>query len=141
MPQKISITVPVIGEEEALPIQERATCEAMQSSRIALSQMSSPCSNAPQPLDLALQHSAGEQSPRQEHMHADQSSKRTHSSLLRSMQPAQVKAKILPANYKFCDVDDLVVLVANMILELIRINDQLPHREGGHTRFHLKFAC
>jgi hypothetical protein len=141
VPQRASIAVLAIGEEEALPIQECAIREAMPSSRVALSQMSSPCSKAPQSSDLALQSSAGKQSPCQEYMHADPSSVRTHSSSPRSTRLAHVEAKILPTNYEFCDVDDLVILIADMISELIRINDQLPLRDGGPTRFHSRFVC
>jgi hypothetical protein len=141
MPQRGSIAVLAIAEEEALPIQERATYEAIPSSSVTLSQMSSPCSEAPRSSNLALQSSAGKQSPCQEHMHTDPSSVQTHSSSPKSARPANIAAKILPTNYEFCDVDDLVVLVADMISELIQINDQLPLGDGGLTRFHSRFVC
>lgn len=44
--------------------------------------------------------------------------------------------KILPAKYEFCPVEDMVVLIANMIQELIQTNDALPLRSGVLTRFH-----
>lgn len=44
--------------------------------------------------------------------------------------------KILPVKYEFCEVEDIVVLIANMISELIQTNDNLPLRSGVLTRFH-----
>ena len=44
--------------------------------------------------------------------------------------------KILPAKYERCEVEDMVVLIANMIQELIQTNDELPLRSGVLTRFH-----
>jgi hypothetical protein len=48
----------------------------------------------------------------------------------------QTPVKILPAKYEFCEVEDMVVLIANMISELIQTNDGLPLRSGVLTRFH-----
>jgi hypothetical protein len=141
MPQSGSIAVLAIEEEDALPIQERATREAMPSSSVALYQISSPSSKAPRSSNLALQSLVGKQSPCQEHVHADLSSVRTHSPSSRSTRSAYVAVKILPTNYEFCDVDDLAVLIADMISELIQINDQLPLKDRGLTRFHSRFVC
>jgi len=44
--------------------------------------------------------------------------------------------KILPLKYEFCPVEDLVVLIASMISELILTNDNLPPKAGALTRFH-----
>ncbi|TAQ85163.1 hypothetical protein B7494_g6499 [Chlorociboria aeruginascens] len=44
--------------------------------------------------------------------------------------------KVLPLKYEMCSVDDMVVLIANMISELIQRNDDLPLRSGVLTRFH-----
>lgn len=44
--------------------------------------------------------------------------------------------KILPIKYEFCEVEDMVVIIANMISELIQTNDSLPLRTGVLTRFH-----
>lgn len=49
---------------------------------------------------------------------------------------AQPTVKVLPAKYEFCEVGDIVVLIANMIAELIETNDALPLRTGVLTRFH-----
>lgn len=48
----------------------------------------------------------------------------------------QAPVKILPLKYEFCPVEDMVVLIANMIQELIQTNDNLPLRTGVLTRFH-----
>lgn len=45
--------------------------------------------------------------------------------------------KILPAKYEECTIEDLVVLIASMIAELIETNDALPPRPNPVlTRFH-----
>ena len=49
---------------------------------------------------------------------------------------AQAQVKILPSKYEFCEVEDMVILIANMISELIQTNDGLPLRSGVLTRFH-----
>jgi hypothetical protein len=49
--------------------------------------------------------------------------------------------KILPARYEFCPVEDMVVLIANMISELIQMNDHLPLRSGVLTRFHSRLVA
>jgi len=49
--------------------------------------------------------------------------------------PAQ-PVKILPLKYELCEVEDMVILIANMISELIERNDTLPLRQGVLTRFH-----
>jgi hypothetical protein len=42
----------------------------------------------------------------------------------------------MPLKYETCNPKDLGALVANMLMELIRINDQIPLRDGRLTRFH-----
>ena len=44
--------------------------------------------------------------------------------------------KLMPLQYETCDVQDLVLLISNMLLELIRFNDEIPLRDGRLTRFH-----
>ncbi|KAI5367641.1 putative cyclin PHO80, Cyclin-like superfamily [Septoria linicola] len=44
--------------------------------------------------------------------------------------------KVMPLKYEKASTKDLGVLVANMLMELIRINDQIPLRDGRLTRFH-----
>lgn len=49
---------------------------------------------------------------------------------------ASQPVKILPLKYELCEVEDMVILIANMISELIETNDALPLRSGVLTRFH-----
>ena len=44
--------------------------------------------------------------------------------------------KELPRNYADCEVTDLGVLISGMLMELVRINDKIPLRDGQLTRFH-----
>lgn len=44
--------------------------------------------------------------------------------------------KIMPRAYETCNPRDLGVLISNMLMELIRLNDQIPLRDGRLTRFH-----
>lgn len=43
--------------------------------------------------------------------------------------------KIMPLRYETCDAKDLGYLISNMLMELIRLNDQIP-LTGRLTRFH-----
>lgn len=44
--------------------------------------------------------------------------------------------KLMPLQYETCDVKDLVLLISNMLLELIKFNDEIPLKNGRLTRFH-----
>ncbi|KAI4123145.1 MAG: hypothetical protein LQ338_005412 [Usnochroma carphineum] len=50
--------------------------------------------------------------------------------------PAKRAMKIMPEQYETCDVKDLVVLISNMLMELVRFNDDIPLKDGRLTRFH-----
>jgi len=52
---------------------------------------------------------------------------------------ANVPVKILPVRYEKCDVEDMVILIANMIGELIETNDSLGMKSGNLTRFHSRY--
>lgn len=52
----------------------------------------------------------------------------------------QTRVKVLPLRYEMCEVEDMVVLIANMISELIQTNDELPLRTGVLTRFHSRYV-
>ena len=52
------------------------------------------------------------------------------------VRPAHLPVKVLPVQYELCEVEDIVILIANMISELIETNDDLPLRQGVLTRFH-----
>ncbi|KAL5352636.1 Pho80p cyclin [Pseudogymnoascus australis] len=49
---------------------------------------------------------------------------------------AQRAPKVLPLAYELVGVEDMVVLVAGMVSELIQTNDNLPLRDVVLTRFH-----
>lgn len=42
----------------------------------------------------------------------------------------------MPSKYETCHPKDLGILISNMLMELIRINDRIPLRDGRLTRFH-----
>lgn len=44
--------------------------------------------------------------------------------------------RALPFEYENCPVSDLVQVICEMLIDLIRINDPLPLQDGGLTRFH-----
>ncbi|KAL8750529.1 MAG: hypothetical protein Q9184_006397 [Pyrenodesmia sp. 2 TL-2023] len=50
--------------------------------------------------------------------------------------PAKRAVKLMPEQYETCDVKDLVVLISNMLMELVRFNDDIPLKDGRLTRFH-----
>lgn len=52
------------------------------------------------------------------------------------VRPENAPVKVLPVRYELCEVEDIVILIANMISELIETNDDLPLRQGVLTRFH-----
>ncbi|RYP72276.1 hypothetical protein DL769_004498 [Monosporascus sp. CRB-8-3] len=54
--------------------------------------------------------------------------------------PNQGPPKLLPLRYELCDVEDMVVLIANMLGELIETNDSIAMKSGQLTRFHSRTA-
>lgn len=48
--------------------------------------------------------------------------------------------KVLPLRYELCAIEDIVVLIANMLSELIETNDALAMRSGHLTRFHSRYV-
>jgi len=52
------------------------------------------------------------------------------------MRTGAATAKVVPQRYEKCDPKDLGVLIANMLMELIRLNDPIPLKDGKLTRFH-----
>jgi hypothetical protein len=48
----------------------------------------------------------------------------------------EASAKVMPLDYMKCDVRDLGIVIADMLMELIRINDPLPVRNEQLTRYH-----
>ena len=49
---------------------------------------------------------------------------------------ARPSTKAVPHKYETCDTKDLVILISDMLMELIRHNDDLPLEDGRLTRFH-----
>jgi hypothetical protein len=47
--------------------------------------------------------------------------------------------KVMPLKYERCDVKELGVLIADMLMELVRLNDKIPLKEGQLTRFHSRY--
>ncbi|KAK5661533.1 hypothetical protein OQA88_11437 [Cercophora sp. LCS_1] len=62
------------------------------------------------------------------------------STLAKRPKPAEAPPKILPLKYENCAVEDVVVLIAHMLGELIETNDALALRTGHLTRFHSRTA-
>ncbi|KAH8714371.1 cyclin-domain-containing protein [Ilyonectria robusta] len=54
--------------------------------------------------------------------------------------PDSPPPKILPQQYEFCPVEDMVELIAHMLGELIATNDAIRSSNGGLTRFHSRTA-
>ncbi|KAF2180197.1 cyclin-domain-containing protein [Zopfia rhizophila CBS 207.26] len=50
--------------------------------------------------------------------------------------PHDPNVKVMPLKYETCDVKDLGVLISDMLMELVRLNDGIPLRDGQLTRFH-----
>lgn len=62
------------------------------------------------------------------------------SSPLKRPKTEKKESKILPVQYELCDVEDIVILIADMIAELIQTNDNLPLQDGVLTRFHSRLV-
>lgn len=85
----------------------------------------------PQPVQQSSSSSSQSQQPEPQ----EARSTHTHSSAKRSRpEPGQVK--MMPILYQNCHPKELGVLISNMLMELIRLNDQIPLRDGRLTRFH-----
>jgi len=62
------------------------------------------------------------------------------SALAKRPKPEEPPPKCLPQAYEFCAIEDVVVLIANMLGELIETNDPLAMKTGHLTRFHSRTA-
>ncbi|KAI9727040.1 MAG: hypothetical protein M1834_008566 [Cirrosporium novae-zelandiae] len=56
--------------------------------------------------------------------------------LAKRARPSKPSPKVMPRRYEICNTHDLVVLIADMLMELIHLNDDIPLRDGRLTRFH-----
>ncbi|KAL6708307.1 Pho80p cyclin [Coniothyrium glycines] len=50
--------------------------------------------------------------------------------------PQEPNVQMMPLHYETCDVKDLGILISDMLMELVRLNDGYPLRDGTLTRFH-----
>jgi hypothetical protein len=131
---RVSITAPVIGTY-ALVCGESGTQEAIESSSGGVSGIS-PNQDLPRSSNSVPQSPTGKQRSSQEYMQPEPTLTHNCLSPPNGIRSSDVAVKILPVNYEFCDVEDLIMLIAGLISELVQINDQLPLRDGGLTRFH-----
>jgi hypothetical protein len=58
------------------------------------------------------------------------------SSAAKRLRPQEPNVKLMPLKYETCDSKDLGVLISDMLMELVRLNDGFPLRDGQLTRFH-----
>ena len=56
------------------------------------------------------------------------------------LRPPAANVKIMPLKYETCEVKDLGVLISDMLMELVRLNDGHPLRDGQLTRFHSRYV-
>jgi hypothetical protein len=61
------------------------------------------------------------------------------SSPAKRARPQDPSLRVMPFLYETCDVKDLGVLISDMLMELVRINDEQPLRDGTLTRFHSRY--
>ncbi|KAF2443833.1 cyclin-domain-containing protein [Karstenula rhodostoma CBS 690.94] len=73
------------------------------------------------------------QTPRQDEADAAPAEQ---SSPAKRARPQSGNLKVMPLKYETCDVKDLGVLISDMLMELVRLNDDMPLRDGHLTRFH-----
>lgn len=64
----------------------------------------------------------------------------TSTSPLKRPKTRKRESKVLPIHYEHCEVEDIVILIADMIAELIHTNDNLPLQDGVLTRFHSRLV-
>ena len=92
---------------------------------------------APPPLANPILEAATSPSIKRRQSRVDSTSTANTSVLpTKRVKSGETEVKILPLKYEFCEVEDMVVLIANMISELLETNDNLPLRTGVLTRFH-----
>lgn len=62
------------------------------------------------------------------------------STISKRARPETAPPKYLPLRYELCLAEDIVVLIAHMLGELIETNDTLALKSGHLTRFHSRYA-
>lgn len=53
----------------------------------------------------------------------------------------ETAVKVMPLDYMKCDIRDIGIVIADMLMELIRINDPLPFKNAQLTRYHSRYVC
>jgi hypothetical protein len=81
----------------------------------------------------------GRKDPQQQK--ADDASSHEPASPAKRQRPMDPSVKIMPLKYETCDVKALGVLISDMLMELVRLNDDIPLRDGQLTRFHSRYCC
>lgn len=74
--------------------------------------------------------------PRQHDDAAQAAMSSDQSSPAKRARPQSSSLKVMPFKYETCDVKELGILVSDMLMELVRLNDDMPLRDGQLTRFH-----
>ncbi|EMC96274.1 hypothetical protein BAUCODRAFT_468787 [Baudoinia panamericana UAMH 10762] len=82
--------------------------------------------------DLAKHEAVEQQQPEPE----EARSTHGYSSAPKRSRPEPGTVKVMPLKYETCNPKDLGILISNMLMELIRLNDRIPLRDGKLTRFH-----
>ena len=62
--------------------------------------------------------------------------RRTTAPLEKQVRATNPAPKVMPLKYETCEVHDLGLLIADMLMELVRLNDGIPLKDGQLTRFH-----
>lgn len=91
-------------------------------------------SSRPTPRDAP--HDAEQQQHQQRIIPADAAREEVPASPAKRPRPQEASVKVMPLKYETCDVKDLGVLISDMLMELVRLNDGYPLRDGQLTRFH-----
>ena len=60
--------------------------------------------------------------------------------LFKRLRTAMPAIRIMAARYEQCDTKHLVRLIADMLMELVRFNDDIPLKDGRLTRFHSRWV-
>ncbi|KAI9716533.1 MAG: hypothetical protein M1812_005264 [Candelaria pacifica] len=72
----------------------------------------------------------------QQTLRSDSTSTSARQSSPKRARPPRPTVKLMPIAYETCNVKDLVFLISNMLMELVRFNDDIPLKDGRLTRFH-----
>jgi hypothetical protein len=100
-------------------------------------------------VDLAQNAQPGRKTPREGSGDAQRGQQRARpdeasaaqeqASLAKRPRSLNQNVKVMPLKYETCDVKDLGILVSDMLMELVRLNDNMPLRDGALTRFHSRY--